>query len=138
MAFLFIRLTADSKHVIASYIVLGGSTVLMIISQLLIAIRCDESHPWVFVGTQCGDLVSWLPSPLSLLDSAQELTCSQFPRWQAITALDVVTELLLFGISLYMLHDLTLETTKKFIVLTAFALRLPSVNQPPHTMHLKD
>lgn len=53
----------------------------------------------------------------------------QFARWQAITAFDVITELLLFGISLYMLRGLTLKMSKKFIVLSAFALRLPSVSQ---------
>lgn len=58
VAFIFIRLTPDAKHVIASYIVLGGSTVLMIISTLLIAIRCDESKPWIFIGVRCHDLVS--------------------------------------------------------------------------------
>lgn len=58
VAILFIRLTPDSKHVIASYIVLGGSTVLMIVSELLIAIRCDKSRPWIFIGVKCDDLVS--------------------------------------------------------------------------------
>lgn len=56
VAVLFIRLTPDSKHVAASYIVLAESTMLMIVSQLLIAIRCDESRPWIFVEVQCGDL----------------------------------------------------------------------------------
>lgn len=60
MAFLFIRLTPDSKHITASYVVLGGSTMLMFTSELLIAIRCDETKPWIFVGAQCGDLVSCL------------------------------------------------------------------------------
>lgn len=57
----------------------------------------------------------------------QTLNFVQFIRWQAITAFDVVVELLLFGISLYMLHGLTFKTKKKLIVLSAFALRLPSV-----------
>lgn len=46
-------------------------------------------------------------------------------------AFDVMTELLLFGISMYMLHGLTLKITKKLIVLSAFALRLPSVSHSP-------
>lgn len=106
VALLFIRLTPDSKHVTASYVVLGLSTILMFISELLIAIRCDEPQPWIFIGVRCEDL---------------------FIRWQAITAFDLLTELLLFGISLYMLHGLTFKCTKKLIVLSAFALRLPVI-----------
>lgn len=62
VAYLFIRLTPDSKHVTASYIVLGGSTISMIISELLIAIRCDKSQPWIIVGVKCSSLVRWLPN----------------------------------------------------------------------------
>ncbi|KAG8160714.1 hypothetical protein KVR01_008978 [Diaporthe batatas] len=106
VVFLFIRLTPDSRHVNASYVVLGLSTILMFISELLVAIRCDEPQPWIVIGVECRDLII---------------------RWQAITAFDVVVELLLFGISLYMLHGLNFRTTKKLIVLSAFALRLPVI-----------
>lgn len=58
VAFLFIRLTPDSNHITASYVVLGGSTMLMFTSELLIAIQCDETKPWIILGAQCGDLVS--------------------------------------------------------------------------------
>lgn len=64
VSFLFIRLTPDSKHVTASYIVLGLSTILMLISELLVAIRCDEPQPWIVIGVRCGDLVSWSPRSL--------------------------------------------------------------------------
>ena len=63
VAFLFIRLTPDSKHVTASYVVLGLSTILMLISELLVAIRCDEPQPWIIIGVKCGDLVSCSAEP---------------------------------------------------------------------------
>lgn len=61
VALLFIRLTPEQKHIFASYVVLGGSTLLMIVSEILVALRCDISHPWIFVDNGCGDLVSCHP-----------------------------------------------------------------------------
>lgn len=106
VALLFIRLTPEQKHIFASYVVLGGSTLLMIISEILVALRCDISHPWIFVGNGCSDL---------------------FQRWQVVTAFDVITEIFLFGLAMYMLQGLKLKMEKKLVVLSAFALRLPVI-----------
>lgn len=57
--------------------------------------------------------------------SDEELTYVQFQRWQVVTAFDVITEVLLFGLAIYMLQGLKLKLEKKLVVLTAFALRLP-------------
>lgn len=65
--------------------------------------------------------------PLSPSAPKWTLTCSQFPRWQAITAFDVITEMLLFGLSLYILRGVKMKFTNTLIVVFAFALRLPSV-----------
>lgn len=127
MALLFIRLTPEQKHIFASYVVLGGSTLLMVVSEILVALRCDISHPWIFVDNGCGDLVSCHPHKVSycILFSGQNLTQTQFKRWQVVTAFDVITEILLFGLALYMLQGLKLKLEKKLVVLSAFALRLP-------------
>ncbi|ROV98038.1 hypothetical protein VMCG_07079 [Cytospora schulzeri] len=106
VALLFIRLTPEQKHIFASYVVLGGSTLLMVVSEILVALRCDTSHPWIFVGNGCNDL---------------------FQRWQVVTAFDVITEVFLFGLAMYMLQGLKLKIEKKLVVLSAFALRLPVI-----------
>ncbi len=48
----------------------------------------------------------------------------QFWRWQTVTALDVITEIYLFGIAIYMGQGLQLPFNKKVVVFTAFSLRL--------------
>ncbi|KUI63712.1 hypothetical protein VM1G_10502 [Cytospora mali] len=106
VALLFIRLTPEQKHILASYVVLGGSTLLMVVSEILVAVRCDISQPWIFVGDKCSDL---------------------FQRWQVVTAFDVITEVFLFGLAIYMLQGLKLKLEKKLVVLSAFALRLPVI-----------
>lgn len=144
VALLFIRLTPEQKHIFASYVVLGGSTLLMVVSEILVALRCDMSHPWIFVDNGCGDLVS-LNSIISLFHpilppapehsprtqttwaerERQTNTPHKFQRWQVVTAFDVITEVLLFSLAMYMLQGLKLKIEKKLVVLSAFALRLP-------------
>ena len=58
IAFLFLRLSPDSLHIIASKTLLVLSTVFMVISLLMTTVRCDMSHPWIFVGDDsCPNLV---------------------------------------------------------------------------------
>ena len=98
----------------------------MIISTILVGVRCNISQPWIFVGEKCGDLVRRLPWVSKLhAFRGRILTHTQFQRWQVVTAFDVITEACLFGLALYMLQGLKLKLEKKLVVLTAFALRLP-------------
>lgn len=49
----------------------------------------------------------------------------QFIRWQVVAAFDIITEVSLFGIAVYMTYGLQLSFSNKTVVLLAFALRLP-------------
>lgn len=62
IAFLFLRLSPDKRHNLASYIVLGASTIFMVVSVMVVTLRCNLAHPWIFVNDRlCNDVVS-LPS----------------------------------------------------------------------------
>lgn len=62
VGFLFLRLSPDKNHKMMSNMILLASTVLMVVSVFIVALRCDLTHPWIFVNEQCTNLVSWFPS----------------------------------------------------------------------------
>lgn len=63
-----------------------------------------------------------IPSPLAF---SALTTCAQFIRWQIVAAFDIITELALLGVSVFLVGALQLSLHKKFVVIFAFALRLP-------------
>ena len=69
----------------------------------MIALRCDLSHPWLWYGRSCSGLLV---------------------RWRAFAAFDIVTEVVLFGMSLHLVWDLQTSITRKSKVVFAFGLRL--------------
>jgi hypothetical protein len=50
---------------------------------------------------------------------------SQFARWQFIGALDIITELALFSISLYLVWGIQMSRNSKSLVVGAFGCRIP-------------
>ncbi|KAK3687849.1 hypothetical protein B0T22DRAFT_140161 [Podospora appendiculata] len=106
IAFLFIRLSPYRGHIFCANICLCMSTVFMIVSVLIISLRCDLHAPWIFIGAQCPGLLA---------------------RWQAVAVFDVSTEVFLFAVSIYMAQALKLPFSKKAVVVLAFALRLPVI-----------
>ncbi|EFQ98518.1 hypothetical protein MGYG_01545 [Nannizzia gypsea CBS 118893] len=69
------------------------------------SIKCDFSKPWI------------------LSDK-----CSQIElRWQLITAFDVLPELLMFGMLVYLIWGLQMVMSRKVVIVGAFACRLPVV-----------
>ncbi|KAL2829431.1 hypothetical protein BDW59DRAFT_178407 [Aspergillus cavernicola] len=82
--------------------ILTASMIWIVLSILLLAIRCG-SHPWNDISDRCSGL---------------------FPRWQAITALDVVIEVLLAIYSTYAIHNVQIPFRKKIMVLSALECRI--------------
>lgn len=93
----------------------------MLISVLIVALRCDLARPWIFVEAQCPHVVSKaLPGVIFLL-----VYKLQFARWQTVAGMDIITELALFSTSIYVVKNLQLSLQKKLFVVFAFGLRLP-------------
>lgn len=51
----------------------------------------------------------------------------QWPRWQAIGAIDIITEGAIFLIAIYLVAPLHMRMRSKVTVLTAFSARLPAI-----------
>jgi hypothetical protein len=51
----------------------------------------------------------------------------QYMKWQAIGALDIITEAAIFLISIYIVARLNMKTTSRIMVVAAFSARLPVI-----------
>ncbi|MCJ1291175.1 hypothetical protein MMC34_002718 [Xylographa carneopallida] len=102
-ALLFMRLTPDQNHVRAAKAVLAISTVWVVVSLFMVALRCQLSTPWMDYDGQCTNL---------------------FLRWQIISAIDIITEIALFAVAIYIVQGLQMPLRRKATVVLAFAFRL--------------
>ncbi|KAL3481065.1 hypothetical protein BJX99DRAFT_243951 [Aspergillus californicus] len=83
-------------------VVLGATIIWTVVSILLVSIRCS-SQPWHDFSDECGGL---------------------FPRWQAIIALDVVTEALLVFFAAFAIYQVKIDFRKKLMVFSALGCRV--------------
>ncbi|KAJ6081569.1 hypothetical protein N7499_006443 [Penicillium canescens] len=84
-------------------IAFAGMIIWMVMAMLLLAIRCSHD-PWYDISAnQCGSLLS---------------------RWEAITAVDIFTEVVLFLYSGLAIYKVKIPTKKKLIVFLALESRL--------------
>ncbi|KAJ5493611.1 hypothetical protein N7463_009698 [Penicillium fimorum] len=103
---IYSRLTPSTRHMSILRATFGLSTVGIIVSVLVIAVNCEGNKPWVIPGEQCHNLL---------------------PRWQAIAALDISTELLLFTFSIGLVWGLQMPISHKVVIMVSFAARLPLI-----------
>ena len=59
MALLFLRLTPQKTHQSVAKGILIATSVWLVVSIFLIALRCDLSHPWIFINPKCTSIVSF-------------------------------------------------------------------------------
>ncbi|MCJ1396697.1 hypothetical protein MMC18_009589 [Xylographa bjoerkii] len=105
-ALLFMRLTPIGHQVFAAKAVLAVSTVWAVVSIFMIAMRCQLSTPWTDYDGQCTNL---------------------FLRWQIISAIDIITEIALFAVAIYIVQGLQMPLLRKATVVLAFSFRLPLI-----------
>ncbi|KAF2846383.1 hypothetical protein T440DRAFT_471833 [Plenodomus tracheiphilus IPT5] len=103
--FLYLRLSSRGGHGLASRGVIVASSIWALLSTVLIATPCN---------------------PLQAFE--KDVTCTnRWPKWQAIGALDIVTEIFIFGIAIQLVWGLQMPTRAKLLVIFAFSARLPVV-----------
>ncbi|KAL4932668.1 uncharacterized protein BDV17DRAFT_169745 [Aspergillus undulatus] len=103
---IYLRLTPQRLHNRASWGTLLLCTLWVVPAILILTINCGLNTPWKGTGGQCGDLL---------------------PRWRFIVALDIATELILFGLSVLLLAGLFMPLKRKFTIAFAFVFRLPII-----------
>ncbi|KAJ6166660.1 hypothetical protein N7470_002107 [Penicillium chermesinum] len=109
---IYLRLTPRKRHQSILWATGGLAVVGFLVSVLLLAIECEASQPWHISGEQCHNL---------------------FARWQAITALDISTEIILFAFSIALVWGLQMKVPHKLVIMISFAARLPYALPPDCT-----
>lgn len=104
---LYMRLSPSGGHRIASWTMLAASAIWAIISIILISIPCNPAQFYTSRAGQCTDM---------------------WPKWQAITSIDIATEGLIFGIAVQLVWTLHMRWKAKFLVVFAFSARLPIIS----------
>ncbi|CAF9920580.1 MAG: hypothetical protein HETSPECPRED_004291 [Heterodermia speciosa] len=117
VALTFIRLTPQKKHKTVARGIMVATTVWLVLSIFLIALRCDLSQPWIFIGTKCQDLVT---------------------RWRIINSMDIALEVALFVMAILLVKNLQMELKRKIFVVTAFGLRLAIIAAIVLRLHYLD
>jgi hypothetical protein len=114
------------RRFIRSILILTVTWTIM--SILLLAIRCD-ARPWTDISSeQCSGLVS---REFSTVQNGCIGLTLQFRRWQAITALDVVTEVSLLVYSAMAMSQVKVSLHKKLLVILALGCRIVYVQSLP-------
>jgi len=103
---MFLRLTPNKRHNRASWATLALSTIWVIPAIFMISVHCGLKQPWANIAEQCTNL---------------------YLRWQLITAFNVITEVCLFILAVFLLRGLRMALREKSTVLSAFASRLPLI-----------
>jgi hypothetical protein len=103
ISFLFIRLAQESNKTRLGWALVALTSTFGIISLISVAIRPDTIHPWLY---QEGDVASVLA------------------RWIAIGVMGICTDIIVTGMSIYLVWDLNMASKSKSLVITAFTLRL--------------
>ncbi|KAL5000424.1 hypothetical protein BDV10DRAFT_192980 [Aspergillus recurvatus] len=103
---IYLRLTPQKLHNRASWGTLLLCTLWVVPAILILSVNCGLNTPWKGTGGQCKNLL---------------------PRWQFIVALDITTELILFGLAVFLLAGLFMPVKRKFTIAFAFIFRLPMI-----------
>ncbi|KAL4996449.1 hypothetical protein BDV10DRAFT_172153 [Aspergillus recurvatus] len=82
--------------------ILAATIIWTVVAVFLVTIRCRD-EPWYDISARCGGL---------------------FAHWQATTALDVVTEVLLVGYSAWAVSTVQIPSRKKLMVFLALGCRI--------------
>lgn len=99
------RLSPGGTHRAVSWGVIALSGLWALIAVILIVVPCN---------------------PVQAYDEPQKCT-NRWPKWQAIGALDIVTEVLIFSIAFQLVWSLQMRLKTKIFAILAFSARLPVI-----------
>lgn len=106
VSLLLARIVFIKSRVQACYVVLGISAAWGLGSFLAQAIRCTDVPAWSIIGRQCTNNIL---------------------SWEVITGFNVMIEVLLFAMPIWLVWSLQTESKRKITVVTVFGLRLPVI-----------
>nr|POE64918.1 hypothetical protein CFP56_65876 [Quercus suber] len=108
VAWFILRLTPVRSQQKLVYAVCWAIGIWLVLAVFLLALQCDLGHPWVLVG--------------------EAAACTGlFARHVTVATLDIVLEVALLAVVVYLVTDLQTASWNKVVALIAFAFRLPLI-----------
>jgi len=106
VAFFLLRLTQTKHHRLVFNAAAGFIAVWTVGSLFAVALQCNLSHPWLIVGERCS---------------------GAFLRWRVISAFDILSEIILVAMPVYLIWGLATTISTKAAVVAAFSFRLLTI-----------
>ncbi|KAG9858821.1 hypothetical protein KCU98_g9584, partial [Aureobasidium melanogenum] len=98
--------STNTKHKIGSYILLGIISAWLVLAVAVVKSSCPSTH----------------------ILERQEHTCpNDIYRWRAILAIAICIEAAVMGLPIYLVSHLRIKVSKKMLVVSAFAYRMPII-----------
>ena len=108
------------------YAVLGATITWTIAATFVVCLQCNPAQPWQTIDTDTGELMcTRLVSFISGVSDQAANRALQATQWAGIGTFDVITELAIFSVSVYMVSTLQMSFKSQAIVVFAFGCRLP-------------
>lgn len=124
MSLLMARLTRYTQSRIASHVITCLAVAWAVSSVFVLGFHCPGPHPWNSRDmSQCPTFVRRLPrlcSPTSVHANAS----AKFTRWAVIEAFSMLIELLICGMAVVLVWNLSMATRTKVMVVCAFSAQL--------------
>jgi hypothetical protein len=108
------RLTSSHRHLVIDWIIMAVAIVWAVSSILLVTIKCSPAGPFENLEGQCAGL---------------------YARWKYVCALDIISEVSIFAMSIYFVAGLHMALKMKATVVQAFAIRLPVIAASAVRLH---
>ncbi|KKZ60587.1 hypothetical protein EMCG_04764 [[Emmonsia] crescens] len=102
-ALFYLRISPSRSHGFIAWGLVGLSVIWAAISMILISLGCDHARPWTDVSLRC---------------------TSMLPRWRFIGAFDIITEIGLSAVPLFLVAGVQMPVKRKIVVVLAFSSRL--------------
>ncbi|OCT48690.1 hypothetical protein CLCR_04817 [Cladophialophora carrionii] len=106
VVFFLNRLTVVRTQKLVFHVLTAFIAAWTVGSTFAVALQCDLHHPWLIVDEQCP---------------------GAFLRWKIIGAFDIISELAIVLMAVYLVWGLFTTFSKKAIVVSAFAFRLGNI-----------
>ncbi|TIA12269.1 hypothetical protein D6C80_06951 [Aureobasidium pullulans] len=106
VALFLLRLTPVCTHRRVYQTFIAILVVWIIVYIFAFALQCDLSEPWITIGASCPGV---------------------YERWQTFCALDILSEIALVCMTVYLVWDLKSSTSAKVKIIFAFSFRLPQI-----------
>lgn len=116
------RISRMKEHRLVFSISMGFIAAWTFGSLLGIALQCNMRHPWISIDEECPGIVSSVPD--DDIWRLHILTEFQLRRWQIISALDIVLEVAIVGLVVFLVSTLQTSMSSKVTVVGIFSFRL--------------